>query len=307
MDELLKHLTEVSIRQQQIVEHMAARQGETEREVTALHTAAAQRVPLPDPRIQATQLLPKMTAHDDAENYLQMFESIAAREGRPQEAWARALAPLLTGEPQQAYFSIPMGLVDSYDELRKEILARVGLSPIAAAQMFHDWEYNTRLPACAQAAELSRLSHHWLLAGGPSTAQVADRVVVDRLLRALPRSLRQAAGMRNPHTIGDLVEAIELAEVTQRREAGERASPFPRRVHPERRKPEGILRPVGRSAVPGPQDEPMPTDPPRSPNRAWLAGCIVHHEPPLEAPWVLHDHVTRVPSTNLALFLKPLH
>ncbi len=82
MEELLKHLTEVSIRQQQIVEHMAARQGETEREVTALRTAAAQRVLLPDPRVQATQLLPKMTAHDDAENYLQMFESIAAREGR---------------------------------------------------------------------------------------------------------------------------------------------------------------------------------------------------------------------------------
>ncbi len=59
-----------------------------------------------------------------------------------------------------------------------------------------------------------------------------------------------------------------------------------RRVNLERRKPEGISRPVGRSAVPGPQDEPMPTDPPRSPNRAWLAGCIVHHEPPLEAPWV---------------------
>ncbi len=179
-----------------------------------------------------------------------------------------------------------MGLVDSYDELRKEILVRVGLSPIAAAQMFHDWEYNTRLPARAQAAELSRLSHHWLLAGGPSAAQVAERVVVDRLLRALPRSLRQAAGMRNPHTIGDLVEAIELAEATQRREAGERAPPFSRRVNLERRKPEGISRPVGRSAVPGPQDEPMPTDPPRSPNRAWLAGCIVHHEPPLEAPWV---------------------
>ncbi len=82
------------------------------------------------------------------------------------------------------------------------------------------------------------------------------------------------------------MEAIELAEATQRREAGERAPPFPRRVNLERRKLEGISRPVGRSAVPGPQDEPMPTDPPRSPNRAWLAGCIVHHEPPLEAPWV---------------------
>ncbi len=60
MEELLKHLTEVSIRQQQIVEHMAARQGETEREVAALRTATAPRVPPADPRVQAAQLLPKI-------------------------------------------------------------------------------------------------------------------------------------------------------------------------------------------------------------------------------------------------------
>ncbi len=48
------------------------------------------------------------------------------------------LAPLLTGEPQRAYFSMPTDLIDSCDELQKEILARVGLSPITAAQMFHD-------------------------------------------------------------------------------------------------------------------------------------------------------------------------
>ncbi len=51
MEELLKPLTEVSIRQQQIVEHMAARQGETEREVAALRTATAPRVPPSDPRV----------------------------------------------------------------------------------------------------------------------------------------------------------------------------------------------------------------------------------------------------------------
>ncbi len=48
----------------------------------------------------------------------------------------------------------------------------------------------------------------------------------------------------------------------------------------ERRAPEGTSRPVSRPVVPGPQDEPRPTEPPRSPNSAWLAGCAVHHEPP---------------------------
>lgn len=214
------------------MEHMAARQGESEREIVALRTATAQRVPLPDPRVQATQLLPKMTAHDDAENYLQMFEAIATREDWPWEEWARVLAPLLTGEAQLAFFSMSPALSDSYDELRKEILARVGLSPICAAQLFLDWEYKTQLPARAQATELTHRAHHWLLAGGPITAQVAERVMIDHLLRALPRPLWLAAGMRNPHTISNLVEAIELAEAPQHHEAGERVPPFP--LHAQR-------------------------------------------------------------------------
>lgn len=78
MEEILKWLTEGSIRHQQIVEHLATRQGESEQELAALR--AAQHVPLPDPRAQAAKLLPKMTPHDDVEAYLQMFEATATNE-----------------------------------------------------------------------------------------------------------------------------------------------------------------------------------------------------------------------------------
>ncbi len=169
MDELLKHLTEVSIRQQQIVEHLATRQGQTEQELAALRAAAAAapRVPLPDARAQATKLLPKMTPHDDVEAFLQVFENTATTEGWPQGDWARALAPLLTGEAQRAYFALPAATAAQYAEVKREILARLGLSSICAAQQFHEWEYKPRLPARAQAAELTRLAHHWLLDGSP--------------------------------------------------------------------------------------------------------------------------------------------
>ncbi|KAL1282690.1 hypothetical protein QQF64_001493 [Cirrhinus molitorella] len=282
MEELLKHLTEVSIRQQQIMEHLASRQGETERGLVELQ--AAQRAPPPDPRVQAAQLLPKMTGHDDAELFLQMFENVTAREAWARQDWVRLLAPLLTGEAQRAYFSLSPEHNESYDELKTEILSRVGLSPTAATQLFFDWEYNPRLPPRPQAAELSRLARHWLLFGDPTASQVAERVVIDRLLRALPRSHRQAVGMRNPTNLGELVEAVELADAAQRREAGERAPPFPRRVVQERRPLEGPPRPVSRPAAPAPPDEPMPTEPPRS--RAWLAGCSVHRAPPGGAPRV---------------------
>ncbi|KAI2667014.1 hypothetical protein H4Q32_029352 [Labeo rohita] len=284
MEDLLKCLTEVSVRQQQIVEHIAGRQGQVEEELAALRLAAAQRVPLPDPRIKATQLLPKLTGDDDIELYLQMFETTATRENWDQSEWARLLGPLLTGEAQRAYFSLPTELAESYDNLKKEILGRLGLSPISAAQLFHEWEYKPRHPARAQAAELARLARHWLLEGAPTAGQVAERVTIDRLLRALPPAARRAVGMTNPTTIAELVGSIELAEAAMRRDPGERAPSFPRRVGQERRAPEGTQRTVHRPAAPGPVDEPMPTEDPAPPPRTWMAGCIVHREPPRGAP-----------------------
>ncbi len=90
--------------------------------------------------------------------------------------------------------------------------------------------------------------------------------------------------MRNPTTTLELVEAIELAEAAHRREAGERVPPFPRRVAPEQRAPEGISRPIDRTAAPEPQDESMPTAPSSPKARTWWSGCVVHQVLPKGAP-----------------------
>ncbi len=72
MDEILQRLTEISIRQQQIVDHLATHLGEMEQGLEALRTTAAQRIPLPDPRVQAAKLLPKRIPHDDVEACLHL-------------------------------------------------------------------------------------------------------------------------------------------------------------------------------------------------------------------------------------------
>ncbi|KAL0148266.1 hypothetical protein M9458_056412, partial [Cirrhinus mrigala] len=284
MEDLLQRLTEVCIRQQQIVEHLATRQGRTEEELAAIRAQRAQPVPPPNPRVQATQLLSKMTAFDDVEAFLQLFETTAVREGWAEDDWASALAPLLTGEVQRTYFTLPPRAAADYREVKREILARLRLSLICAAQQFHEWVYKVHVPARAQAAELSRIAQHWLLEGETTAEQVVERVVIDRLLRALPCSQRQAVGMKNPTTILELVEAIELADAMYHREAGERAPLFPRRVVQERRALEGTPRTVSRPTVPSPPDVPMPTAESAPPPRTWLAGCIVHQNPPPAAP-----------------------
>ncbi|XP_016103330.1 uncharacterized protein [Sinocyclocheilus grahami] len=50
--------------------------------------------------------------------------------------------------------------------------------------------------------------------------------------------------MRNPTPTSELVEAVELADAAQHRDAGERAPPFLRRVVQERLAPEGTPRPI---------------------------------------------------------------
>ncbi|KAL0181204.1 hypothetical protein M9458_023610 [Cirrhinus mrigala] len=243
------------------MEHIATRQERVEEDLAALHHAAAQRAPLPDPRVQATQLLLKLTGHDDVELYLQI--------GLGPKRVGTVAGPVANRES-----------ADDYDVLKREILGRLGLSPISAAQLFHVWEYQPRRPARAQASELARLTQRWLLDGNPTAGQVAERGTIDRLLRALPPSTRRAVGMRNHTTLTELVESIELAEAAHQRKPGERAPSFPRRVFQERRSPEGTSQHVPWPAAPGPADEPMPTKDATPPPRAWLAGCVLHHELP---------------------------
>ncbi len=59
---------------------------------TGTDRAGARRVPLLDPQVKVTQLLPKMTADDDVEAFLQMFKNTATQEGWESDDWARLLA-----------------------------------------------------------------------------------------------------------------------------------------------------------------------------------------------------------------------
>ncbi|KAL0154738.1 hypothetical protein M9458_049001, partial [Cirrhinus mrigala] len=147
------------------------------------------------------------------------------------------------------------------------------------------WEQKLHLPARAQVAELTRLVQHWLLEGNPTAGQVAERVVIDWLLHALPRSHHQAVSMRNPSTTLKLVEAIKLVDAAQHQDKGEQVPPFPRRVVQEKRTLEGTPHPISRPAAPSPRDKPS-TEVPVPPAWNWLAGCIIHNNLPIRAPEV---------------------
>ncbi|KAL1281507.1 hypothetical protein QQF64_000310 [Cirrhinus molitorella] len=151
--------------------------------------------------------------------------------------------------------------------------------------LFAEWEYKPRLPAHAQAAELPWVAHHWLLAGNLKADQVAERVVIDWLLRDLPWAHRQAVGIRNPSTALEYgFDGIELAELTFQWEAG---------VSERRRFPRGWFseRPVrGNPAtnklagVPSHHDEPIATGGAAPNPKTGLRGCAVAPFGPCSIP-----------------------
>ncbi|XP_073763463.1 uncharacterized protein [Danio rerio] len=278
LEEVIRHLVEISSKQQALTEQLTARQDRLEQQ---LHQVAG-RIPLPE--VSAHHHITKLSDLDDIDAYLHTFEVIAERECWPKENWARMLAPFLTGEAQRAYFALETPQNEDYKALKKEILARMGLSTISAAQQFSQWSYDEKQPVRTQAAQLSRLGRLWLLGGDPSAVQVAEKVMVEKMMRALPRHLRTLTSMRNPGSLATLVEAVELAEAHVARDMGERAALPTRRVNTPWRPVEGTSRPDSRPAVPSPMDEPMPTEPTMYSTPALTAGCVVHRNIPPEAP-----------------------
>ena len=73
--------------------------------------------------------LPKMTAEDNAQAFLEAFEVAAEACHWPREEWVVRLLPLLSGEAQQAAHSLPPSARGVYQNLRKAVLDRTGYSP----------------------------------------------------------------------------------------------------------------------------------------------------------------------------------
>ena len=158
-------------------------------------------------RVQAS--LQKMVAEDDVETYLTVFERTAEREKLPAEQWADILAPFLSGEPQKAYFDLSEQDARQYHKLKAEILARLGVTSAVRAQLVHNWTFQLDKPARSQMYDLFHLAKKWLQPEEYTAAQVVERVVLDRFVRALPVRIQRCVGQADPRDADQLVALVE--------------------------------------------------------------------------------------------------
>ena len=81
-------------------------------------------------------MLQKLTADDDIESYLQMFERVATQQNWPKDIWATQLARLLTGAALDAFTSVPSADSSRYEKVKAAILSRFEVNAETYRQRF---------------------------------------------------------------------------------------------------------------------------------------------------------------------------
>lgn len=76
------------------------------------------------------------------EAFLSVFEQTTLWENWCKDEWAWALAPLLSGQAQRAYFFLSPQVVDEYQCLKEEILAQCSHFPHQVSREFHCRSYS---------------------------------------------------------------------------------------------------------------------------------------------------------------------
>ena len=185
------------------------------------------------PRAAAHAILPRLSKEDDIEAFLMTFERTATLEEWLPTEWASALAPLLTGVAQEAYFDLDSREAADYGRLKTEILSRYQLTARDRAVKFHQWTYTADQPVRAQIFALIRLTKQWL-EPGKGVGHVIETLVVDKILRELPSDLKRVVGQANPLSADDIAQAVETYRSTgellksDKEERKESSNPVPR-------------------------------------------------------------------------------
>ena len=82
--------------------------------------------------------LPKMSADDDAQAFLEAFEVAVEACHWLREEWVVWLLPLLLGEAQQAAHSLPASARANFSNIRKAVLDRTGYNPEELRRRFRE-------------------------------------------------------------------------------------------------------------------------------------------------------------------------
>ncbi|XP_056271048.1 uncharacterized protein LOC130194181 [Pseudoliparis swirei] len=217
----------------------------------AAQTAAATPVASPVVGVE----LQKMTAGDDPQSFLETFETVAEACGWPAGEWAIRLLPLLTGEAQTAALGLPPAARQSYVDMRKAVMDRLGLTPEDHRRRFREATMGPDDRPFAYAQRLRDAATRWLQPGSTEGAQaVVEKAVVERFMEGLPTRTAEWVRCHGPTS---LEAAITRAEDHLAVHPGGQGDSARAPARPMRALTQPIPAPVNTGTLPNPQVVPQ--------------------------------------------------
>ena len=168
--------------------------------------------------------LQKLTADDDIESYLQMFERVATQQSWPEDIWATQLAGLLTRDALDAFTSVPLAESNKYKVVKAAILSRFDVNAETYRQRFRR---DAKKPGESFKGFLGRLDDklmRWSVASG---LDMKEMILLEQFLETLPPEMRVRVMERKPSTAGAAADIADDLDVARQYES-ENKPPAPR-------------------------------------------------------------------------------
>nr|XP_056721866.1 zinc finger and SCAN domain-containing protein 23-like [Euleptes europaea] len=154
--------------------------------------------------------LPEMPAPwDDAKAFLASFEQVAEACQWPRDEWVTQLLPALSGEVEQAFFSLEVRDREDYGKVKAAILRGDAICREKLRQCFWRLCYREAAGPRGMYSQLQELCHRWLKVEQHSKEQILELLILERFLTILPLEIQRWVRECDPETCS---QAVALAE-----------------------------------------------------------------------------------------------
>lgn len=154
--------------------------------------------------------LPPLNQGGNTEAYLATFERVADASQWPREEWVTRLVPILSGQAQQAYFSMDPKDKGDYRKVKVAVLRLDDyLTAETHRQGFRHFCYQDAKGPRGTCQQLQELCHRWLKPESQSKEQILDLLILEQFLVILPQEMQEWIRERGPESCD---QAVALAE-----------------------------------------------------------------------------------------------
>ena len=155
---------------------------------------------IPKPSLQ------KLTAEDDVEHFLAVFERVAKQQKWSESVWATQLAGLLTGRAMAAYAALPAEEAEDFKKVREAILRRYDINEESRRRKFRgDRKKNGE----THRELMTRLKENYQRWVQNQEMPMEDLMVAEQFYQSVPEDIAVWVRDRKPTSLEQIAELAD--------------------------------------------------------------------------------------------------